>query len=311
MLRIISSLLISFTFLATNSFAESIEWTFKSSNIDGNKFDSGDPVAKGRFTKKPIIQNNCLILKGKNYLYLDSIPRKILNEEVTVFEALCKFSTATDAPQGVVGFFNNGSGVKKGMALGRWKNKIGSTFFSKAQDFSGHQDTIKVNQWMHIIVIKTTTQLSLYLDGKLISKTKASGKTIFPKSGIFTFGSYLENQTQKNYNMTGAIHQVKISTKIPSQKDIDAAYQAAKTKIANNFIDPNAGKTYKYLTYLFIYLGFCFALLVTLKHAGYTGGGLILAFIPPVAPLALAFGKWPLEKEVDKAVKKLEKLEDE
>ena len=66
------SLLFILVFMNSLS-AESVEWTFYKSNIKGDKYDDGNPDSKAQFKKIPTIENNCLVLKGDNYLFTRDI----------------------------------------------------------------------------------------------------------------------------------------------------------------------------------------------------------------------------------------------
>lgn len=307
MLRFILSILMTTLILKTHS--ETIEWTFNKSNIKDKKFVSENPLATGTFTAEPRIQNNALILDGKSYLALDSTPKMVLEGDTLVLEAICNFYSTTHSGQGVIAFSDRKDKTMHGFVLGRWQNRIGVGFAYKRNENIFDDAKIKFNEWMHLFVTKDSKEIKLYVNSKLIGTRKVTEKKLFPKNGSFTIGSYFA-QGGGPHAMPGAIHYIKISDKMPSSAEIQNSYKIFQTKLANDFVVSNTEQTYKKLSYIFLYLAICLALLATLKHAGYEGFTLIVAFIPPIAPILLAFATWPVENEINKAQKKLKKLED-
>lgn len=229
-------LILSILFFSSLYADKSIEWRFNASNIDGTKYISDTPLAKGTFFKSPRIENNTLILNEDNYLVLDSIPTSILDPQSMSLEFIIKLQPRTQGGGGIFGYFNNGD-TKDGFAIGRWNNELYLTYFGANSNATNKTKvTPKANEWLHIITTMSSQQLRIYINNELICDEKINTETIFPKQGLFTIGNYFNNADQKTYNMKGAIHLAKIYRNELNPKTVKKKFREAKALIDTNFL---------------------------------------------------------------------------
>ena len=191
---------------------------FSGKTVIGRDVIAGDH--SGQFVKPPQIVGKGAVFSNGNYLTLKSMNEKNLPAEKLSVEAVVSLKKAQKWGC-ITGFFQDNGSYEKGWLLGyNERNWFFALSTGGALQYVHSAEKITIGKAVHLSASFNGTEMKIFVNGKLSSSKKLSGKISYPPQTSFVIGSYKDKD--ENFPMEGTLYKISLLGKSLENKAAQA-----------------------------------------------------------------------------------------
>lgn len=220
-------------FVLSSFFAEADmigQWVFDKSYVNGSKIEAVVGNFDATVVGKTILnmEPSSLELDGSNYIAITEKGKSIdLPKKEISAEAWIRVNSYTDWG-GIIGYFQDNGAFERGWILGYRSSHFGFALSSSEKlTYMGSPAVFELGEWYHVVGTYDGSIMSVYVNGKLESKSNEQSGDIAYVDSYFSIGAYKDDD--EFFPLEGDIHEIRLYDSALSAKEILANYEAKKS----------------------------------------------------------------------------------